>query len=250
MGIRSGSAAVAMALSVLSLESTIAEAAEIRILTARAGATVLEKIASECERVSGHKVQIITGFGPELVRRINAGEPFDILIAGAPAIDGLIKSGKIIADTRRTLLRSGMGVEVRAGAPKPDIGSVAALKRALLAAKSIGYLKLVNGVEKLFERLDVADAIQPKVNAPGSDIVSELVAKGEIELAVVVITQIRTTPGVELVGPLPAEIQYEIQFVSGISADTKALDAARELVKFFTGPAALPVIRAQGMEPG
>ena len=164
-----------------------------------------------------------------------------------------IKNGKVIADTRVDLGRSGIGVEVRAGAPKPDISSVEAFKRALLNAKSIGYLKVGSGIylAALLDRLGIAEAIAPKVRRPDTDIVSELVAKGEIELGMVVITQIMTTPGVELVGPLPSEIQScaNVTFTGGVSANAKAPDAARELLKFLQGPNALPVIKSQGMEP-
>jgi molybdate transport system substrate-binding protein len=161
----------------------------------------------------------------------------------------LFKEGKVIADSRTRLVRSGTGVEVRAGAPKPDIGSVEAFKRALLNAKSIGYLRIA-GVPQLMERLGLADTLKSKTTIPDTDTVSELVAKGELELGVVVITQILSTPGVELVGPLPADIQLYIDFVAGVSANSKEPDAARALIKFLTGPTANPVIKSQGMEPG
>jgi molybdate transport system substrate-binding protein len=162
-------------------------------------------------------------------------------------MDSLFKAGTLVS--RTSLVRSGVGVEVRKGAPKPDISSVEAFKRALLNAKSLGYLP-AGGVIQLVERLGLTDALKAKVTIPNTDIVSELVAKGEIELGVVVITQILTTPGVELVGPLPPEIQYYTEFVGGISAKSKAPDAARDLIKFLTGPIAIPVIKSQGMEPG
>jgi len=223
-------------------------AAEIKVLTARAIATVLDKIGPEFEHQSGHKLKVISGFGPVFVQQINAGEPFDIFVSTPATIDGLFKEGKLLADTRTNLVRSGIGVEVRAGAPKPDISSVEAFKRSLLNAKSIGYLK-VGGVLELVERLGMAEAIKSKVTIPSTDVVSELVAKGELELGVVVITQILTTPGVELVGPLPSEIQIYISFVAGISASSNVPDAARSLISFLTGPVAIPVIRSQGMEP-
>jgi molybdate transport system substrate-binding protein len=238
------------AIGLLAITGLKADGAEIKIFTARAGATVLEKIGPDFQRKTGHKLDVISGFGPAFVAKINAGEPFDIIISGAPVIENLIKNGKVSADTRTNLIRSGMGVEVRAGAAKPDISSVEAFKRALLDAKSIGYLKSVNRVEQLMERLEVADAIKSKATVPATDIVSELVAKGEIELGIVVTTQILTTPGVEFVGPLPREIQYYIQFVAGVSANSKAPDAARELIKFFSDPTAIPLIKSQGMEPG
>ena len=226
-----------------------ADAAEVRVFTARAIATVLEKIGPEFERTTGHKLDVVSGFGPVFLRQINAGDPFDVFVSTPQTIDALFKDGKLLADSRTNLVRSGVGVEVRAGAPKPDISSVEAFKQTLLNAKSIGYVP-VGGVPQLMERLGIADAIKPKATVPNTDIVSELVAKGELELGVVVITQILTTPGVELVGPLPPEIQFYTVFVGGISANSKAPDAARALLRFLTGPAAVPVIKSQGMEPG
>jgi molybdate transport system substrate-binding protein len=228
---------------------TAIDAAEVKVLTSRAIATVLSEIGPEFERATGHKLKVVSAFGPVFVRQISAGEPFDVVVSPPAIIDGLIKDGKVIADSRTSLVRSGIDVEVRAGAPKPDISSVEAFKHALLNAKSIGYLK-VGGVPQLMDRLGIADAIKSKVTTPDSDIVSELVAKGELELGVIVTTQILTTPGVELVGPLPPEIQFYTTFTAGVSANSKAPDAARDLIKFLTGPIALPVAKSQGMEPG
>lgn len=173
------------------------------------------------------------------------------MISGSAPVDEWIKDGKIIAETRTDIARSGIGVEVRAGARKPDISSVEAFKRALLDAKSIAYLRVGSGiyVDGLLKRLGIAEAIKSKVTRPESDIVSELVAKGEVELGIVVITQILTTPGVDLVGPLPPEIQSHVVFTAGVGANSKVPDAAKQLIKFLTGPAAIPVIRTQGMEP-
>ena len=229
-----------------------AEAAEIKVFTTRAIMTVLEKVAPEFERTTGHELNLTTDIAIRMVRRIQAGEPFDLLVASPSQIDALVKEGKIAAETRANLTRSGIGVQVRAGATKPDIGSVEAFKRAVLNAKSIGYLKEgQSGVylATLLERLGIAEAIASKVTRPETDIVSELVAKGEIELGMVVITQIMTTPGVELVGPLPLEIQSYITFSAGVSTTAKAPDAARDLLKFLRGPVALPIITSQGMEP-
>jgi molybdate transport system substrate-binding protein len=245
----------AMAMAALTLlfsQSDIANAAEIKIFSTRAIATVLDKVGPEFERTTGHRLNITTDIAIRMVRRIRDGEPFDFLVAAPGQMDALIKEGTIIPETRTDLTRSGIGVEVRAGAPKPDISSVEAFKRALLNAKSIVYLREgQSGVylAGMLERLGIADAIKAKVTRPETDIVSELVAKGEIELGMIVITQILTTPGVELVGPLPAEIQSYITFTGGVSTASREPNAAKELIKFLTGPAALPVIRAQGMEP-
>jgi molybdate transport system substrate-binding protein len=239
-------------LTVLLGQPDLAAAAEIKIFSTRAIATVLEKVGPEFERTTGHRLNVTTDIAIRMVRRIQAGEPFDVLVAAPGQIDGLIKEGKIIPETRTNLTRSGIGVQVRAGTPKPDISSVESFKRALLNAKSIAYLKEgQSGVylAGMLERLEIDEAIKSKVTRPETDIVSELVARGEIELGMVVITQIMTTPGVELVGPLPPEIQSYITFTGGVSTASREGNAARELIGFLTGPVALPVIRAQGMEP-
>lgn len=224
-------------------------ATEIKVFTARAGATVLEKIGPEFERATGNKLNVITGIGGAFVKRINDGEAFDVLITGGPLADGLIKNGRILADSRVNLLQSGMGVEVRSGAPEPDIGSIEAFKRALRDAKSIGYIK-VNRVDELIDRLGMKDELASKIRVLDADIVSELVAKGELDLGIVVVTQILTTSGVELVGPLPPDIQYQIQFAASVNTESKNPAAARDLLKLFAAPASLPVIKSQGMEPG
>ena len=241
--------ALILGLILATLQNTTVLAAEVKIFTSRAIATVLEVIGPEFERTTGNKHNVISGFSPVFVRQINAGEPFDVIASPPGTIDGLIKDGKVLAETRTKLVRSGTGVEVRKGAPKPDISSTEAFKRTLLNAKSIGYLPTA-GVPQLIEKLGIADAIKAKVRIPDTDIVSELVAKGELELGVVVITQILTTPGVDLVGPLPPDIQFYISFEGAVSSQSRAPDAARALIRFLTGPVAIPVIKAQGMEPG
>jgi molybdate transport system substrate-binding protein len=168
-------------------------------------------------------------------------------------IDELIRDGKLVAETRTNLVQTGIGVEVRAGAPKPDISSVEAFKRALLNAKSIAYLK--SGVESaylddLLVRLGIAETVQSKLSRPETDSVSRLTAKGEIELGISIITQIVTTPGVELVGPFPPELQRYYVFPGAVNTMSRGPDAALALLRFLKAPAAARVIRAQGMEPG
>ena len=241
--------ALILGLILAALQDTTVLAAEVKIFTSRAIATVLEVIGPEFERTTGNKLNVISGFSPVFVRQINAGEPFDVIASPPGTIDGLAKDGKVLAETRTKLVRSGTGVEVRKGAAKPDISSTEAFKRALLNAKSIGYLPTA-GVPQLIERLGIGDTIKHKVTIPDTDVVSELVAKGELELGVVVITQILTTPGVDLVGPLPPDIQFYFSFEGAVSSQARAPDAARALINFLTGPVAIPVIKAQGMEPG
>jgi molybdate transport system substrate-binding protein len=231
-----------------------ATAAELKILAPRSMWTVLKEIGPQFEASSGYKLTVVTGIAATLADRIIDAEPFDIFIGPPVQMDRLVQANRVIADTRTSIARSGIGVEVRAGARKPDISSVDSFKRALLNAKSIGYLKQdgTSGayLHGLLERLEIADAIKAKVVRPQTDIVSELVANGEIELGLVVMTQIMTTPGVDLVGPIPHEIQSYVRWSGVVSAHSTAPQVAKDLLDFLTGPTALPVLKAQGMEPG
>jgi molybdate transport system substrate-binding protein len=244
---------VLLGLLVALAQMSDASSAELKIMTPRSMWTVLNEIGPQFERSSGYKLNVVTGIAATLANRIIDGESFDGFIGPPVQMDRVIQGNKVIADTRTAIARSGIGVEVRAGASKPDIGSVAALKQALLNAKSIGYLKQegTSGayLHGLFERLGIAESITSKVIRPETDIVSELVAKGEIELGMVVITQIMTTPGVELVGPIPRELQYYVRWSGGVSTNSAAAEVAKELIRFLASPTALPVLKAQGMEP-
>ena len=225
-----------------------ATAAELKIFASRAVATVLEKIGPEFEKNSGYKLNVTMGLSSELVGRINANETFDVIAVPPPVLDSLIKSGKVTADSKTNLLRSANGVLVRAGAPKPDVSSVEAFKRALLEAKSITYLP-VPGVPQLIERLGLKDAIASKVTIPHDDSSAELVAEGKADLTIIAITQAYTVPGVALAGPLPPEIQFYTVFGGAVSTNSQAPDAARALLNFLKGPTAVTVIKDQGMEP-
>ena len=228
-----------------------ASAAEIELWTARALATVLDEIGPEFERATGHTIKVSIDLPAPFVKRARAGESFDVMISVASPIDELAAEGLFLHGTRADIARSGIGVRVRAGAHKPDISSTAAFKQALLEAKSIAYLRIGSGayMADLVERLDIAAAIAPKVTRPQTDIVSEMVARGEVELGIVVITQILTTPGVELVGPLPQEVQSYVTFAGAVAAKSKAPEAGKQLLQFLATPKALAVMRSQGMEP-
>jgi molybdate transport system substrate-binding protein len=241
----------AVAMSAVLATPGVATAAEISVWTTRAIATVLAEIGSEFERATGHRLIVTTDLPPAFLRRAKASEPFDVLITGSDPIDEWIRDGRIVAKTRTELARSGIGVEVRAGTPKPDISTVDGFKRALLNAKSIAFLKVGSGVhlEGVVARLGISEAIASKTIRPDADIVSELVARGEVEIGMVVVTQILTTPGVDLAGPLPSELQSYVTFVAGISSESKAPDGGSQLIEFLLGPRAAAVIKSQGMEP-
>jgi len=237
-------------LGLIIAQPVVVNAREIKIWTARAIATVLAEIGPEFERKTGHKLIVSSDLPPAFAARADKGEEFDLLITGSSVIDDWIAAGRILPNTRTAISRSGIGVGVRVGTRKPNISSVEAFKQALLDAKSIAYLKVGSGIHisNLLERLGIAEAVAAKATRPDSDIVCELVARGQVELGLVVITQIMTTPGVELVGPLPPELQSYIVFTAGISSRSKSSDAAKQLLSFLLGPVAVPVIKAQGME--
>jgi molybdate transport system substrate-binding protein len=228
------------------------ESPKLQVFTARAIATVLAVVGSDFERTSRHSLSITTGTAAALVKRINAAEPFDLFFGPPDYVDALMLDGRIIPCTRTAIAGSEIGMAMRTGAHRPDISSVAAFKSALMQAKSIAYLKEgASGVylERLLEQLGIAHAIKAKVTRLETDTVSDLVAKGEIEVGMVVATQIYTTLGVALVGMLPSELQSKIFFEGALSVDAKYPDAALELLRFLRTPAVVAIFKSQGMEP-
>jgi molybdate transport system substrate-binding protein len=223
---------------------------ELRVWTTRAIATVLAAVGREFELTSGFHLRVISDLPPAFARRAAAGEPFDLLISGSATVDAWIRDGRVVATSRKVLARSGIGVAVRSGAPRLDVGSLAAFRRALLDVESIAYLQVGSGlyIDSLLQRLGLADAIKGKVRRPEGDSVAVLVARGEVELGLVVTTQILTTPGVALAGPLPTEIQSYITFAAAVSSSTNIPAVAARLIAFLQSPAAGRVILAQGME--
>jgi len=211
-------ATAAIALTLVVGQPALANAAEIHVWTARAIATVLAAIGPQFERTTGHRLNTYSGLPDDFQRRANAGDPCDLIVSGSAPAARWIKEGRLVAEARTDIARSGVGVAARSSARKPDIRSVESFKQSLLDAKSIAYLRVGSGlhVADVLARLGIAETIKSKVTRPESDIVSELIAKGEVELGMVVITQIRTTPGVELVGPLPPEIQSYVVFTGAV----------------------------------
>ena len=232
--------------------SVCSEAAEIKVLSGNGARAAVGELGAQFERATGHKVTIRFEVNPAVKRKIEAGETFDVAVLNPPVLDELIKQGKIAADTRAVIGRSGIGVAVRAGAPKPDISSVPAFKRTLLNAKSVAYPgegasgKYFVG---LVDRLGIATEMQPKMRPMPAEYNVEAVGRGEVELVVVVASRISGVPGVQLVGPIPQELQTWIGFTAGAATAAKEPEAARAMIKFFTAPAAAPVLRAMGVEP-
>ena len=246
-------AVVRVVVSVMLAQAAVAHAGEIKVLSTSGMRSVVEELAPQFERTTGHTLNLTFGTTSAVRSQIEAGEPFDVAILGAPFIDALITQGRLRADTRTDVARSGIGIAVRAGAPKPDISTVEALKRALLDTPSIVYNKdATSGIyfASLLQRLGIADAMQPKTKFFGSGFAAELVAKGEAEMAVQAMSDHLAVQGVELVGPLPAEVQNYIVFTASVGANVKDPSPAKELIKFLTAPSAVSVLKTKGLEPG
>lgn len=235
------------------LLSGIAGAAEIKVLASGAVKEAYLDLVPQFEIMSGHKVTTAWSGTAGIKKRITAGETYDLVIMAGPEIDAQIKHGKMAAGSRVDLMKSGVGVAIQAGAPKPDIGSSDALKKTLLAAKSIGYSTGPSGVHvaSLFERLGIAGQIKSKLKQTASGVaVGSIIANGEAEIGFQQVSELIHFPGISFIGPLPAEMQQVTVFSGGIHTAAREPDAAKALVKFLTTPAAAPTIRKHGMEPG
>ena len=230
----------------------IVYAAEVKVMLSAAFQEAYVELVPEFERSTGHKVVTIWAPTVEMMKRLKGGEVVDLVIIAADSLEELIKLGKIAPDSRVDLAKSGIAIAVRAGAPKPDIGTTEAFKRTLLAAKSIAYSTGPSGVyiTELFKRLGIADELKPKVKQLQGVPIGEVVARGDAEIGFQQVSEILPVAGIELVGQLPAEIQRITVFSIGLHVGAPQPEAARALVEYLTSPAAAPVIREKGMEPG
>jgi molybdate transport system substrate-binding protein len=234
-----------------------ASAAEVRVMISGGLSAAYNALVPEFERLTGNKV--LTAYGPSMGTTVNAipirlerGEPADVLIMVGYALGDLIKQGKVVADSRVDLVRSAIGLAVRAGAEKPDISSADALKRALLAAKSIAYSDSASGVyvsTELFQRLGIAEQMKGKARQIPAEPVAGVVARGEAEIGFQQISEMLSVPGVDIVGPLPAELQKITVFSAGIATASREPDAGRALIQFLASPAASAAIVKSGLEP-
>ena len=246
-------AAVAGLLTVAVISS--ANAAKIKVLTAGAYKQVVLALVRDFEKQTGHKVTVDNGTTGQLKKRIASGEAFDLLVITPAAIEELTKAGKLAAGSEVKLATVGIGVVVKEGAPKPDIGTVEKFKQALLAAKSVAYIDPASGgssgiyIDKLLVQLDIADQIKPKAKLKQGGHVADLIVSGEAELGIHQISEIVPVEGAALVGPLPMEIQNTTTYAVAMSTSAKNKDAAAALIKTLSGPAAAAVLKSKGMEP-
>jgi molybdate transport system substrate-binding protein len=241
-------------LAAFAVGAPMACAAEIKLLTAGAMRAVVVAVLADFEKQTGHKVSLDNDTAGGLSKRIDGGEAFDVAIITPAVVDDLAKKGRIVPGSRIDLAKVGMGVAIKEGAPAPDIGTVDAFKRTLLAAKSVAYIDPKAGgssgiyFDKLLDRLGIADQVRPKAKLKAGGYVAELVANGEAEIAIHQISEIVPVKGVTLAGPLPAEIQNTTVYAGGIGAAAKDGAAAKALVAFLAGPAIDPILNSKGMQ--
>jgi molybdate transport system substrate-binding protein len=236
---------------VLSLGVTV-HAAELQVLAGGGIAGPMRELAAQFESASGHTLVIRFGTTPELIKLATGGGPFDLGVVPTEVMKDAAARSRFLSGATTDVARVGLGVAVRAGAPRPDIGTPEALKRTLLRAQSIattpesaaGYQ-----VMRAFERLRISDAVKAKLKVqPGPAQIVQAVAGGEAELGVFLIN-VLTVPGLEVVGPFPAELQQEIVFTAAVAVETKHAEAAQAFIDYLTTPAARAVIQAKGMNP-
>lgn len=232
-----------------------ANAAEIKVLIAGAYKQVVLALVPAFEKQTGHKVAVDNGTTGQLKKRIDGGEAFDLLVITPAAIDELTKAGKLAVGSEVKLASVGIGVVVKEGAPKPDIGTVEKFKQALLAAKTVAYIDPKSGgssgiyIDKLLVKLGIADQIKPKERLKQGGHVADLIVSGEAELGIHQISEIVPVKGAALVGPLPQEIQHTTTYAVALSASAKNKDAAEAFIKTLAGPDAAAVLKFKGMEP-
>jgi molybdate transport system substrate-binding protein len=245
---------------IVAIGAGAADAADIRVLASGSLKGALSRLAPDFQKSSGSTAIIEYGPAGAIVGRTEKGDAADVVIVSRSQIEKLQGEGKVVSGSLVNVAGIALGVAIRAGARKPDIGSVEAFKRTLLAARSIGYRDPATGstsgtyAARMIERLGLADELKPKLrldrtegDAPEN--VFRTVASGEIEMQIGQITEIVIAPGVELAGPLPAEIQNTTVMTAGVIAASKAPDVANDFIRFISSPPAAAVVKATGFQP-
>ena len=241
----------ALAAALATVLAPAAGAAEIKVIASNAVREPYRELVPVFEKSTGHKVTIDWGGTVDIVKRVGGGEIADMVIIPAARIDDFVKQGRLVS--RVDLARSGVGVAVRAGAPRPDISSSAALRSALLAAKSIVLSSGPSSVylPTMFQKMGIADELKPKIIQIGPGLpVGEAVARGEGEIGFTQMSELMSVKGIDYLGPLPAEVQFVTVFSAGLHTAAPAPEAARALLKFLTAPEAGATLKRHGMEPG
>jgi molybdate transport system substrate-binding protein len=230
-----------------------AHAAELQILAGGGMMAPLKELGAQFESASGHKIIFRFGTTPELIKLATSGDAFDLAVVPREVFKDAAAQSQLMPGPTTDIARVGLGVAIRSGAPKPDISSPESLKQTLLKAQSVATIPASAAgaqVLRLFERLGISEAMKAKTKAqPGPAQVVQAVANGEAELGVF-LANVLSAPGLDLLGPFPAELQQEVIFTAGIAAQTERADAAKAFITYLTTPAAIALIKAKGMNPG
>lgn len=231
-----------------------AQAAEVKVLTAGAFKPVVLALVPEFEKSTGHKVTVENDTAGALQKRIAGGEAFDVGVLGPNAVEQFIQAGKMAPGRPVRLAKVAIGVAVKAGAPLPDISSVAAFKQTLLAARALGTIDPASGgssgiyLWKWFEQVGIAAQLKPRAVLVNGGLVAPRLVTGEADIVLHQISEILPVAGVTLVGPIPAEIQNYTVYAAGLSAAARDAGAAKALVDWLASPRALAVLKEKGME--
>lgn len=246
-------APVVAILAVLLFLAGAAQAAEIKLLASGALKEAYLVLLPAFEKESGHKVTLALSSTTEIEKQISAGEIHELVILGDNGTEKLIRDGKLVGSTRAVFAKSGISIAVRAGAPKPDVGSADALKKTLLAAKSVGYSAGASGtyLVGMLQKLGIYDQVKGKATVAGNNVpVGEKVASGETEIGFQQLSELLPVKGIDIIAPLPAELQHFTVFSGAIHGAAKEKDAASALIRFLTAPAAQEALKKFGLEPG
>ena len=230
---------------------------EIKVVASTAMKTSLDELAPEFERATGNTLSFSFGPSAKITKMVADGEPNDVAIVTDQGHDDLTRQGRLVPGIRADIAKSAMALAVQRGAPKPDISSAAKFKEALLAAKSLGMSNPVGGGQsganlvKIFDKLGIADAMKAKsVYGPGgpAGLIGNFLVRKEVEIGIQQLPELMAVPGIDIVGPLPPDVQIMTVFSAGLSSGAKNVEGANALIHFLTTPKAVAVIKAKGME--
>ncbi len=234
------------------MSGAAARPAALKVLSGNGPRAAVRELCNQFAHATGATIDLRFEVNADVIRKAEAGESFDVAIGNPPTIERLIESGKVVPGSRTDFGRSGLAVAVKSGAPKPNIATADAFQRALLAAKAVAFpAEGASGIYfvGLLDRMGIKQQMQGKLKPMKAEDTVETVGRGEADMVVVVATRITGVSGVEVVGPIPEELQTKIGFAAGLSASTQHSHAAKALIRFISAPSAAPTLKAFGVEP-
>jgi molybdate transport system substrate-binding protein len=246
---------IAAAVAAVTMGARPAAAADVHLLTTGAFRQVATTLIPQYEAASGNRVVVESDTAGGIIHRIETGAPFDLVVLTSQAVGDLVTEGKLVSDSSTDLAKVGVGVAVKAGAPRPDFGNAAAFRHMLLKAKSIAYIDPKAGgssgiyLAGLIDRMGLTKKLRRKTVLVNGGLVADKVASGEAQIGLQQISELQAVQGVDMIGPLPRELQSYTVYGAGINVKAAEPEAAHALLALFSGPAAAPVLQARGMQP-